>query len=97
MLQTLFLVTVLSAPGPRADEIAGDLCRPLSECPAIRVYTRQEDGSFTSVEYWLVFTSQEIEQQAAKIETGVSAKATGKVANGGRFAYLIVSSLSAVK
>lgn len=92
------LVFVLSfaafaAPGPKHDEIAGSFGLQLDVCPVVSVAMRTEDGSFVVVDYWLVFTSTDLESKVRKIEEGSQVRVTGRLAGGGRYRYMVVSAV----
>jgi hypothetical protein len=87
----------VAAPGQKFDEITGTISFPGKDCPVVDVVTRTPEGEFHSTTYWLVFTTQEAEIQAMKLERLTMVKATGKLGGGGQYRYLIVSKLEETK
>lgn len=95
MLTTILSLAAFAAPGPHPrgqDTIEGQLVLK-SGAPVVIVSVRGEDGSWSLVDFWLVFLTPEIEKQAAKLELDSTVKIHGKRMAGGQFRYLIVSTL----
>lgn len=95
----IFLLTFIlsfaafAAPGPKHDEICGSFGLQLGECPVVSVAMRTEDGSFVAIDYWLVFSSVDLESKVRKIEEGSQVRATGRLVGGGRYRYMVVSAV----
>ena len=97
ILALIVQVVALAAPGQKHDEITGDILFPDDKSPVVNVPTRTPEGEWQPQTYWLVFTNQDTENQALKFERGTTVKANGRLAGGGKYKYLIVTSIETAK